>query len=48
MPGKEKESWRQLAGEGLGRFLEGTFGGAYQDKLIAEFEALLPETPPWV
>jgi len=48
MPGKEEESWRQLADEGLARFLDGTFGGAYQQKLIAEFEALLPGTPPWV
>jgi len=29
------------------RFLSGTYAGDYEAKLIAEFESLLPETPPW-
>ena len=31
----------------LGKFLDGTYEGAYEASLIAEFEKLLPETPPW-
>ena len=29
------------------RFLDGTYAGEYEASLIAEFEKLLPETPPW-
>ena len=47
-PGHEEESWERLNSEALGRFFDGSFAGAYQDQLIAEFEALLPERPPWV
>jgi phosphoglycolate phosphatase-like HAD superfamily hydrolase len=47
-PGHEDESWRRLHGEALGRFLAGSYRGDYQDALVAEFEALLPDTPPWV
>lgn len=47
LPGAEEESWSRLRGEGLARFFGGTFQGAYQDALLREFEAVLPETPPW-
>jgi hypothetical protein len=33
--------------EGLKKFLAGEFAGAYEAALIAEFEKLLPSTPPW-
>jgi phosphoglycolate phosphatase-like HAD superfamily hydrolase len=46
-PGGEEASWRRFHDEALGRFLDGTFAGAYQAELVAEFEALLPATPPW-
>ena len=46
-PGHEADSWRRFHDEALGRFLAGTYAGAYQDALVAEFEALLPDTPPW-
>ncbi len=46
-PGREEESWRRFHDDALHRFLRGTFAGAYEASLIAEFEALLPETPPW-
>ena len=46
-PGAEAESWRRLLDEGLARFFDGGFAGAYAAELAAEFEALLPETPPW-
>lgn len=46
-PGREAASWRRFHDEALNRFLDGTYAGAYQDALVAEFEALLPATPPW-
>ena len=46
-PGHEEKSWERLNSEALERFFDGTFAGAYQAQLIAEFEALLPERPPW-
>jgi hypothetical protein len=33
--------------EGIQRFFEGSFAGAYQERLLAEFDAFLPERPPW-
>lgn len=46
-PGKEEKSWEELHREGLSRFFNGTYLGEYQDQLIREFDALLPETPHW-
>ena len=46
-PGYEADSWDRFYNEGYKKFLEGTFAGEYEAKLIREFEALLPEVPPW-
>lgn len=46
-PGLERESWAKFRDEALPRFLAGTYRGAYQDQLVAEYEALLPEHPTW-
>ncbi len=46
-PGAEDASWKRFHTEALGKFLDGTYAGAYEETLIAEFEKLLPETPPW-
>jgi phosphoglycolate phosphatase-like HAD superfamily hydrolase len=46
-PGHEEQSWERFLGEGLQKFLDGTFAGDYQQKLIAEFNTYLPELPPW-
>lgn len=46
-PGREDESWERFYREGFPRFLRGEFAGEYEAGLIREFEALLPETPPW-
>ncbi|MBK8458877.1 MAG: HAD family hydrolase [Micropruina sp.] len=46
-PGRERESWARFTAEALPRFLEGSFAGAYQHALIAEFEAYLPDEVPW-
>lgn len=47
VPGREEESWKELAEEGLKRFFEGTYQGAYEDQLIRQFSDCLPENPPW-
>ncbi len=47
VPGAEEASWRRLHDESLQVFLEGGYAGAYQDALAAEFDASLPEAPPW-
>ena len=46
-PGHEEESWERFYREGIERFLSGTFAGGYEARLIREFEASLPDTPPW-
>ena len=46
-PGREEASWQRFHEEAMGRFLAGTYAGDYEARLIAEFEALLPDTPPW-
>lgn len=46
-PGHEEESWKRFHTEAYMRFIEHTYSVEYEQQLIAEFEALLPETPPW-
>lgn len=46
-PGGEDRSWKRFFDEGLGRFLDGTYAGEYEAKLISEFKKLLPNNPPW-
>jgi phosphoglycolate phosphatase-like HAD superfamily hydrolase len=46
-PGAEEDSWERLFREGFDRFVTGTYAGAYEAALIREFEALLPDVPPW-
>ncbi len=47
LPGNEKYSWARFTDEALGKFLDGTYAGAYQEALIAEFNSYLPDTVPW-
>ena len=47
-PGHEEESWDRLCNEALEKFFTGSYAGAYQAERIREFEALLPEQPPWI
>ena len=37
-----------LGDEGFDRLLSRRFAGEYQDRLIKQFEDLLPEKPPWL
>jgi phosphoglycolate phosphatase-like HAD superfamily hydrolase len=46
-PGFEEESWKRFYEEAVHAFLAGEYAGAYEARLIAEFEALLPDVPPW-
>jgi phosphoglycolate phosphatase-like HAD superfamily hydrolase len=46
-PGAEDESWRRFHDEALPRFYAGTYAGTFMSRCVAEFEALLPEVPPW-
>jgi phosphoglycolate phosphatase-like HAD superfamily hydrolase len=46
-PAHEEESWARFFAEAYDRFLANSYEGPYQDECIREFEALLPETPPW-
>ena len=46
-PGHEEDSWQRFYLEGIDRFFSRTYAGEYEDSLIAEFQKLLPEKPPW-
>jgi phosphoglycolate phosphatase-like HAD superfamily hydrolase len=46
-PGDEDASWERFHDEAYVRFLAGSYAGAYEDRLIDAFDALLPDTPPW-
>jgi hypothetical protein len=46
-PGREAESWQRFYAEAADRFLNEEYAGDYEAKLIAEFDACLPERPPW-
>ncbi len=46
-PGAEELSWQRFYDEASEKFLNGTYAGAYETALIAEFERLLSDTPPW-
>ena len=47
-PGHEEASWERFQNKAFKKFMNGTYGGAYEKALIAEFNQLLPETPPWI
>jgi len=46
-PGHEDESWEFFFNEAANKFKNGSFSQGYEAKLVAEFEQLLPDTPPW-
>jgi phosphoglycolate phosphatase-like HAD superfamily hydrolase len=46
-PGHEAASWQRFYEEAANKFLAGEYAGEYEAKMIAEFEAVLPDTPPW-
>jgi hypothetical protein len=46
-PGHEEESWQRFREEAVHKFLAGEYAGVYEAQLIAEFDKLLPDQPPW-
>ena len=46
-PGNEIQSWKRFHDEAFDRFIKGQYAGAYEKKVIAEFDSYLPEQPPW-
>ncbi|QDU96051.1 HAD family hydrolase [Lignipirellula cremea] len=46
-PGEEEASWQRFYEEGIDKFLNDQFAGDYQQKLLNEFDAFLPEKPSW-
>ncbi len=46
-PGHEERSWELFHREALDRFLSGRYAGDYEERLIREFNAYLPERAPW-
>ena len=46
-PGHEDASWDRFYNEAYDKFLAGEYGGEYENRLIAAFDQLLPDTPPW-
>lgn len=47
VPGREEESWKRFHDEALDRFLSGRYAGSYEQELIKQFDASLPENPSW-
>jgi phosphoglycolate phosphatase-like HAD superfamily hydrolase len=47
VPGCEAESWECLFHNGLDRFFARTYAGEYEEDLVGQFNASLPEQPPW-
>lgn len=47
IPGDEDSSWRLFHEEALERFMNGTYRGDYEEKLIEKFRRSLPEKPSW-
>jgi phosphoglycolate phosphatase-like HAD superfamily hydrolase len=47
VPGNEEASWKRFHDEALEKFVSGKFSGAYESELVKEFDASLPENPPW-
>jgi phosphoglycolate phosphatase-like HAD superfamily hydrolase len=46
-PGHEEASWQRLYDHALDRFFSGTYAGDFETRVIQEFQAYLPATPPW-
>ena len=46
-PGHEEDSWELFHNDVADKFHSGRYSSEYEAKLIAEFDKLLPEEPPW-
>jgi phosphoglycolate phosphatase-like HAD superfamily hydrolase len=48
VPGAEEASWKRFLDEALDLFFAGRYAGAYETERTKEFDASLPENPPWL
>ena len=46
-PNGEEKSWEEFYHQAAERFRAGEYAGEYEKALIAAFEKLLPDIPPW-
>jgi phosphoglycolate phosphatase-like HAD superfamily hydrolase len=46
-PGHEEDSWELFFCTAADKFRKGEYTADYEAKLVAEFQKLLPDTPPW-
>ncbi len=46
-PGQEEKSWELFHSEIADKFRMGEYAGAFKEGIIARFNELLPEVPPW-
>ncbi|MHC4122894.1 MAG: HAD family hydrolase [Planctomycetota bacterium] len=46
-PGHEAQSWKRFHDEAFDKFINGRYAGEYEEKVITEFDACLPQLPPW-
>ena len=46
--GKEEESWQRFSAEAMNKFFACSYAGEYEAELLKEFDASLPERPPWL
>jgi len=46
-PGHEEMSWERFYNEVADKFKDGEYKGEYAAEIVAEFDKLLPDTPPW-
>jgi phosphoglycolate phosphatase-like HAD superfamily hydrolase len=46
-PGHEEQSWEFFYTEAADKLYDGKYTADYQAQLVARFESLLPELPPW-
>jgi phosphoglycolate phosphatase-like HAD superfamily hydrolase len=47
VPGDEEASWERFYKEGMEKFFDGTYAGAYEADLVRRFDASLPEKAGW-
>lgn len=47
LPNSEEQSWEVFFITAAEKFKNGEYTGAYEDSLIAEFNKVLPDVPPW-
>lgn len=48
IPGKEESSWEKLHEDVIDRFLHGKYSKELQAAYLQDFDASLPEKPPWI